>query len=91
MVLVSTVQGALILLAALSVVGFYGLRMCRAMLRSPTHIDLRRVAVMSMLKQESFSCLNSRQQAAVFRALSECGTPPGASTHLARLAGTAPQ
>lgn len=74
MVLVYTVQGALILLVALFVVGFCGLRMCRAMLRSPTHIDLRRAAVSSMLKPGSFSCLNSHQRAAVFVALYECGT-----------------
>ncbi|MNV79380.1 hypothetical protein D3C71_1729300 [compost metagenome] len=61
------------LLALLFVGGLCGLRMCRAMLRSPTAFDLRREAAIAMTKPASFSSLNSHQQAAVFRALSECG------------------
>ena len=75
------------LLALLFVVGLFGLRMCRAMLRSATASDLRREAVISMLRPASFSSLNSHQQAAVFRALSECGPRRAASMQLAPSAG----
>lgn len=74
MELVSTAVAALIQMAVLFAVGCFGLRMCRAMLLSKTDTDLRREAVTVVMKQESFSCLNSHQQAAVFRALSACGT-----------------
>ncbi len=45
-----TAQGALTLLVAVSVAGFFGLLMCRAMLLSPTPSSLRREAALSMLK-----------------------------------------
>ena len=73
MVHASTGLEAWMLLAALFVVGCFGLRMCRAMLRSQTASGLRLEAATSMLKRESFCSLSSHQQAAVFRALSECG------------------
>jgi len=75
----------LTLWAVLFAAGFFGLLMCRAMLRSQTDFDLRREAVMSMTKQESFCLLNSHQQAAVFAALyasaprHERSTPQGLS------------
>ncbi|MNY42964.1 hypothetical protein D3C86_1778930 [compost metagenome] len=76
------------LLALLFVGGLCGLRMCRAMLRSPTAFDLRREAAIAMTKPASFSSLNSHQQAAVFRALSECGPRRAASMQSGRLAGS---
>ncbi len=74
MELVSTAVAAWIQMVALFAAGCCGLRMCRAMLRCKTDTDLRREAVTAVMKQESFSCLNSRQRAAVFLALSACGT-----------------
>ena len=74
-------------LAGVSVAGYFGLRMCRAMLQSPTATDLRREAALSMLTQANTSRLNSHQLAAVFRDLSECGTPPEKSTHAAPFHG----
>ena len=76
----STAAAGLILLVAVSAAGYFGLRMCRAMLLSPTASDLRREAAIEMMKRESFSCLNSHQQAAVFTALSASGTPREKST-----------
>ena len=75
-----TAPGAWTLLAAVSAAGYCGLLMCRAMLLSPTASDLRREAAIEMMKRESFSSLNSHQQAAVFAALSASGTPREKST-----------
>ena len=75
-----TAAAAWTMLAAVSAAGYFGLRMCRAMLRSPTASDLRREAAIEMMKRESFSSLNSHQQAAVFAALSASGTPREKST-----------
>lgn len=80
-------QGAWTLLAALSVVGFFGLRMCRAMLRSQTAFDLRREAVISMTRQASFYSLSSHQQAAVFAALYASAPRPERSTPQGRFHG----
>ena len=76
------------LLAAVSAVGFFGLRMCRAMLLSKTATDLRREAAIEMMKRESFSCLSSHQQAAVFAALSVSATPHERSTPQGRFRGS---
>lgn len=75
-----TAAAAWTMLAAAAAVGCFGLRMCRAMLRSASAGDLRRAAVIEMMRRESFFCLNSHQQAAVFAALSECGIPRASST-----------
>ena len=83
-----TVLAALMNLAAIFVVGCCGLLMCSAMLLSQTASSLRREAVLSITKQESFSCRNSHQQAAVFRALSESAPRQGASTHPGRSPGS---
>ena len=83
-----TAPGAWTLLAAVSAAGYCGLLMCRAMLRSPTASDLRREAAIEMMKRESFSCLNSHQQAAVFAALSASGTPREKSTPQGRSHGS---
>lgn len=82
-----TAPGAWTLLAAVSAAGFFGLRMSRAMLQSPTASDLRREAAIEMMKRESFSSLNSHQQAAVFAALSASGTPRERSTPQGRFRG----
>lgn len=82
-----TVLAAWMSLAGVSVAGFFGLRMCRVTLRSPTATDLRRAAALSMLTPANTSRLNSHQQAAVFRDLSECGTPHEKLTHAARFHG----
>lgn len=83
-----TALAAWMSLAGVSVAGCFGLLMCRAMLRSPTASSLRREAVSSIIKRESFSCLNSHQQAAVFRALSESAPREGASTLPGRSPGS---
>lgn len=83
-----TAAGAWTLLAAVSAAGFFGLRMCRAMLLSPTASDLRREAAIEMMKRESFSSLSSHQQAAVFLALSASGTPRERSTPQGRFRGS---
>lgn len=83
-----TALAAWITLAGASVAGFCGLLMCRAMLLSPTASSLLREAVLSIIKQESFSCLNSHLQAAVFIALSEFAPRQGASTLLGRSLGS---
>lgn len=75
-----TVQGAFLLLGAVSGAGSCGLLMFRAMLLSPTPSSLRREAVSSIMKQESFCYLNSHQQEAVFRALYAFEPPPERST-----------
>ena len=80
--------GAWTLLAVVSAGGFCGLLMCRAMLRFQTASSLRREAAIEMMKRESFSCLNSHQQAAVFRALSESAPRHDASTHPGRSLGS---
>lgn len=82
-----TVLAAWMSLAGASVAGFFGLRMSRAMLRSPTATDLRREAALSMLTPANISRLSSHQQAAVFRDLSACGTPPEKLTHAAPFPG----
>ena len=79
---------ALTLLDVLFVVGFCGLLMCRAMLLSPTASSLRREAGLSITRQESFSCLNSHQQARGFLALSESAPRQDASTHPGRSPGS---
>lgn len=86
-----TVLAAWMSLAGASVAGYFGLRMCRAMLQSPTATDLRREAALSMLTQANTSRLNSHQLAAVFRDLSECGTSPGRLTRQARSLGGTPE
>ena len=83
-----TVLAAWMSLAGASVAGFCGLLMSRAMLLSPTASSLRWEAVLSIMKQESFSFLNSHQQAAVFRALSESAPRQGASTRLVLFLGS---
>ena len=83
-----TAVAAWTMLAAVSAAGYFGLRMCRAMLRYQTDTDLRREAVTAVMKQESFSCLNSHQQAAVFAALSASGTPRERSTPQGRFRGS---
>lgn len=74
---------AFLKLAVLAAAGFFGLRMCRLTLRSKTALDLRREAVTSMLRQESYCCLTSHQRAAVFIALSACGEAREGSNHAA--------
>ena len=83
-----TALAAWITLAGASVAGCFGLLMCRAMLLSLTASSLRREAVLSIMKQESFCSLNSHQQAAVFRALSESAPRQGASTLPGRSLGS---
>lgn len=75
-------------LAVLAAVGYFGLRMCRLMLRCKTALDLRREAVTSMLRQESFCSLTSHQRAAVFIALSACGEAREGSNHAVRFPGS---
>lgn len=75
------------LLALLFVAGLFGLRMCRATLRSPTAIALRMEAVFSMLKQDSYSSLSTPQRAVVLAALYASETPPELSTQRARSRG----
>ena len=87
-----TAPGAWTLLAAASAAGFFGLRMCRAMLLSKTATDLRREAAIEMMKRESFSSLSSHQQAQVLRALSASAPPREPSTQQAPFPGfTMPQ
>ena len=83
-----TELAALMNLAGASVAGCFGLLMCRAMLLSATASSLRREAVLSITKQESISCLNSHQRAAVFRALSESVPRHDASTLPGRSLGS---
>lgn len=83
-----TALAAWMSLAGASVAGCCGLLMCRAMLLSPTASSLRREAVLSIKKQESFCSLNSHQQAAVFRALSESAPRQDVSTHPGRSLGS---
>ena len=87
MVLASTVSGAWTLLALLSSVGVFGLLMCRAMLRSPTASDLRRVADIATMQLASCSSLSTRQREAVFLALSASAPRLEPSMLLARSRG----
>lgn len=80
-------QGALILLAVVSAAGFFGLRMCREMLRSMTASDLRREAAISMIQRANFYRLSSHQLALVFHDLSESGPRRDASRPRVRSPG----
>ena len=74
-----TAVAAWTMLAAVSVAGYFGLRMCRAMLRYQTDSDLRREAASSMLKQAKFCSLSTHQRVAVLSVLSAYATPRAGS------------
>lgn len=82
-----TVAGAWTLLAVVSVAGFFGLRMCREILKSESPGSLRRAAALSMLEQVNTFNLNGHRRAVVSVLLSEYARHPEKSTHVAPFHG----